>query len=82
MSMSAFGSITYQKGKLNVIKRHKISFLGLYVLLTGSWNLKDIQNSRQNRSKNNVVRENVVTQAHRTYLLWAPRQRLQEKVCL
>ena len=38
-------SIRYQKGKLNVIKRQKISFLGLYVLLTDLWNLKDIQNS-------------------------------------
>ena len=26
--------------------------------------LKDIQNSRQNRSKNKLVRENAVTQAH------------------
>ena len=35
-------SIRYQKGKLNVIKRQNI-FLGLWVLLTGLWNLKDIQ---------------------------------------
>ena len=35
-------SIKYQKGKLNVIKRQKISFLGLQVLLTGLWNLKEI----------------------------------------
>ena len=28
-------SMRYQKGKLNVIKRQKISFLGLQVLLTG-----------------------------------------------
>ena len=40
-------SIRYQKGKLNVIKRQKMSFLGLYVLLTDLWNLKDIQNSLQ-----------------------------------
>ena len=57
-------SIRYQKGKLNVIKRQKISFLGLYVLLTGLWNSKDIQNSCQYRSKNKVVRENAVTRAH------------------
>ena len=28
------------------------------------WNLKDIQNSRQNRSKNKLVYENDVTRAH------------------
>ena len=56
-------SIRYQKGKLNVIKRQKVSFFGLWVLLTGLWNLKDIPNSRQNRSKNKLVCENAVTQA-------------------
>ena len=35
--------------------------LGLSVLLTFLWNLKGIQNSRQNRSKNKLVRENAVT---------------------
>ena len=30
---------------------------------TGLWSLKDIQNLRQNRSKNKLVRENPVTQA-------------------
>ena len=66
-------SIKYQKGKLNVIKRQKISFLGLQVLLTGLWNLKEIQNSRQNRSKNNLVHENAVTctEVARSQL-WAP----------
>ena len=57
-------SIRYQKGKRNVIKRQKISFLGLLVLLTGLWNLQDIQNSLQNRSKNKLVRENAVTRAN------------------
>ena len=33
------------------------------VLLTGLWNLKDIQHSRQNRSKNKLVLENAVTRA-------------------
>ena len=28
------------------------------------WNIKDIQNSRQNRSKSKLVRENAVTGAH------------------
>ena len=66
-------SIKYQKGKLNVIKRQKISFLGLQVLLTGLWNLKDIQNSRQNRSKNKLVRENAVTCTEVALSgLWAP----------
>ena len=30
-------------------------------MLTGLWNLKDIQNLRQNRSKNKLVHENAVT---------------------
>ena len=46
-----------------------MSFLGLQVLLTGWWNLRDIQNSRQNRSKNRLVHENAVTGAHGSYLL-------------
>ena len=41
-----------------------MSFLGLSGLLTGLWDLRDIQNSRQNRSKNKPVRENAVTRAH------------------
>ena len=57
-------SMRYQKGKLNVIKRQKISFLGLQVLLTGLRNLKDFQNSHQNRSKNKLVRESAMTRAH------------------
>ena len=35
-------------------------------MLTGLWNLPDIQNSRQNRSKNKQVRENAMTQAQGT----------------
>ena len=57
-------SIRYQKGKNNVLKRQKLSFLGLYILLTGLWDLKDILNSRQNRPKNKLVRENAVTRVH------------------
>ena len=41
-----------------------MSCLGLQVFLTGLWNLKDIQNLRQNRSKNKLVRENAATRAH------------------
>ena len=33
-------------------------------MLTGLWHLKDIRNSRQNRSKNKLVRGNAVTLAH------------------
>ena len=47
-----------------LLKGKKISFLGLLILLTGLWNLKDIQNSRPNRSKNKLDRENAVKQAH------------------
>ena len=40
--------------------------------MTGLCSLKDIQNSRQNRSKNKLVRENAVTRAHGTWLAPAP----------
>ena len=43
--------------------------------MTGLWNLKDIQNSRQNRSKNKLVRKNAVTRAYMEVTrsgLWAP----------
>ena len=33
-------------------------------MLTGLWNLRDIQNLHQNLSKNKLVRENAVTRAH------------------
>ena len=33
-------------------------------MLTGLWNLKDIQISHQNRSKNKLVREIIVTRAY------------------
>ena len=40
--------------------------------MTGLCSLKDIQNWRQNRSKNKLVRENAVTRAHGTWLAPAP----------
>ena len=39
-------------------------FLGVLVLMTGLWNLKNILNLRHNRSKNKQVSENAVTRAH------------------
>ena len=51
-------------GKLNIIKRQKISLLGLQVLLTGLWNLQDIQNLGKNSSKNKLICENAVTRGH------------------
>ena len=54
-------NIRYLKGKRNVIKTNKLSFSGMQVLMTGLWDLKDILKSRQNRSKNKLVRENAVT---------------------
>ena len=55
----------HQKGKLNVnFKGKKYQFLGLYGFLTGLRNLKHIQNSRQNRSKNKLVRENAVIRVY------------------
>ena len=56
-----------------LLKGTKISFLGLQVLLTGLWNSKDIQNSRQNRSKNKLFRENECMEVARSEL-WAPVQ--------
>ena len=38
-------------------------------MLTGLWNLNDTQNSRQNRSKNKLVRENAVTIARGSFSL-------------
>ena len=38
-------------------------FLGVLLLTTGLWDLKDILNLRQNRSKNKLVGENGVTRA-------------------
>ena len=38
-------------------------FLGVLVLTTGSWDVKDILNLRQSRSKNKLVGENAVTRA-------------------
>ena len=51
-------------------------------MLTGLWNLKDIQNSRQNRSKNKLVRENAVTKRREVALsaLWAPGERDHIKI--
>ena len=39
-------------------------FLGVLVLMTCFWHLKDILNSRQNRSKNKLVSENAATRVH------------------
>ena len=52
------------------MKRQKLSFLGLQVLLTGLWDLKDILNSRTNRSENKLVRESAVEVAPSR--VWAP----------
>ena len=38
--------------------------------MTGLWNGKDFQNSRQNCSKNKLVRENAVTQTYGGCSLW------------
>ena len=47
-------------------------FLGVFVLMSGLWDLKDIVNSRQNRSKNKLVSENSVTRAHENCSLRVP----------
>ena len=39
-------------------------------MLTGFWNLEDIQNACKNCSKNELVRENTMTQAHGSHSLW------------
>ena len=61
--MNALEVKDIKKEKGNVIKREKLSFLVLLVLLTGLWDF-DIINSRQNLSKNKLVRENAVTRVH------------------
>ena len=61
MFMSAFEDI---KKETKRYEKAKNIILGLYVLLTSLWNLKDIQNLHQNRSKNKLVRDNAVTRAH------------------
>ena len=62
-------NIRGDEGKPNVIKRSKMPFLGVLVLITCLWNLKDILNSCQNRSKNKLVSENAATRAHGNCLL-------------
>ena len=56
--------IRYQRGKRNVIKRQKLSFLVLWILLTGLWDFTDILNSRQICSKNKLVCGNSVTRGN------------------
>ena len=50
--------------KPTVIKRSKMPFLGVSLLTTGLWDLKNILNLRQNRSKNKLVGKNALTRAH------------------
>ena len=50
-------------------------------MLTGLWNLRDIQNLRQNRSKNKLVRKNAVIKRMEVALsLWAPGKRDHIKI--
>ena len=58
-----------------------MSFLGMQVLLTGSGNFKDIQNSRQNCFKNKLVRENAVTRAHGICMLWSILEKIFVELC-
>ena len=57
-------NIRGDKEKPNVIKRSTMLFSGVLVLMICLWNLKDILNSRQNRSKNKLVSENTATRVH------------------
>ena len=62
----------YQKGKLNVIKgQKKIIFksVGFADFFLDLKDIKSEKNSCQNRSKNNLVRENAVTRAHGSFSL-------------
>ena len=55
-------SLPLLNGKLDIL---------CYLLEQGAKkNLKDVQNSRQNRSKNKLVRKNAVTRAHGSCPLW------------
>ena len=57
-------NIRGDKRKPNVIKRSTMPLSGVLVLMISLWNLKDILNSRQNRSKNKLVSENAATRVH------------------
>ena len=57
-------NIRSDKGNPTVIKRSKMPFLGVLLLTTGLWDLKNILNLRQNRSKNKLVGKNALTRAH------------------
>ena len=81
MSVNAFEVQDIKRGKPNAIKRQNISLLGLYVLLTGFWNLKGIQNWRQNCSKNKLVLENALTLAHGIGSLWVMGSCMDVYVC-
>ena len=48
-------------------------FLGVFVLMSGLWDLKDIRKSRQSGSKNKLVSENSVTRAHENCSFRVPR---------
>ena len=48
-------------------------FLGVFVLMSGLWDLKDIRKSRQSGSKNKLISENSVTRAHENCSFRVPR---------
>ena len=50
--------------KSTVIKRSKMPFLAVLVSMTGLWDMKDILNSRKDRSKNKLVSANAVIREH------------------
>ena len=58
---------TNQRGKLNVIKSSLVPLLGLYSFWLACG--KDILNSRQNISKNKLIRENTITRVEESYSL-------------
>ena len=62
-----------------LLEGKKYHFWVCRFLLTCLRNLKDIENSRQNRSKNKLVRENAVT---REWKLFAPYYGLLEQYIL
>ena len=53
-----------QQRKSTVIKRSKMPFLAVLVSMTGFWDMKDVLNSRKDRSKNKLVSANAVTREH------------------
>lgn len=73
----------YKKGRLNIIKRSKVPFSGLRVLLTDLWDLDSRFHSTKIRAKivPKMVGENAITRLHEGYGLLRESTRDWGKLC-